>query len=305
MPRSETRTIIYAVTWIEIACSAMLAGLLVWKGILPGWRFLNTDFPNYYLVARLLREGYTLERIYDWVWLQRIKDHWGLDQPLVGFAGLTPFSALPIVPFSFFSALVAKRLWMLANLLLLASSIEFLNRVTTLGRRRLWLLCLLAVFPLRTSFLLGQMHLLVLYLFVGAYFFHRRGRRVGCAICLSIAGLLKVYPLLFGFYFLWKRQWRSAAAMLCVALLLLGISYLWIGSEAINIYATQVLPRSLQGEVLDPYSVHAASASTLFHRLFIFEPTPLVTAMRTVPPGRCPRPSRTQLTVGGASASAR
>ena len=39
-----------------------------------------------------------------------------------------------------------------------------------------------------------------------------------------------------------------------------------------NIYATQILPRSLQGEVLDPYSVHAASGAALFHRLFIAEP---------------------------------
>jgi hypothetical protein len=39
-----------------------------------------------------------------------------------------------------------------------------------------------------------------------------------------------------------------------------------------NIYATQILPRSLQGEVLDPYSVHAASGAALFHRMFIAEP---------------------------------
>ncbi len=137
---------------------------------------LNTDFPNYYLVARLLREGYSLDRIYDWIWLQRIKDHWGLDQALVGFAGLTPFSALPVVPLALFPAIVAKRLWILANVLFLGSSVELLSRVTTLGRRRVWLLALLAIFPLRTSFLFGQMHLLVLLLLASAYYFHRKGK---------------------------------------------------------------------------------------------------------------------------------
>lgn len=63
--------------WIEILCLAFLACLFLRKGLLPGWHTLNTDFPNYYLVARFLREGYILDRIYDWVWLQRIKDHWG------------------------------------------------------------------------------------------------------------------------------------------------------------------------------------------------------------------------------------
>jgi Glycosyltransferase family 87 len=257
---------------LEIGCSALLAALLLWKGILPGWRMLNTDFPNYYLVARLLREGYSLDRIYDWIWLQRIKDHWGLDQALVGFAGLTPFSVLPVVPLALLPALVAKRLWILANVLFLGSTVELLSRVTTLGRRRVWLLALLAIFPLRTSFLFGQMHLLVLLLLASAYYFHRRGRQIACGVCLAIAGVLKIYPLLLGGYFAWKRQWRPALAMLGATLLLVGAGYLVFGASLMNIYATQILPRSLQGEVLDPYSVHAASGAALFHRLFIAEP---------------------------------
>jgi hypothetical protein len=53
-----------------------------------------------------------------------------------------------------------------------------------------------------------------------------------------------------------------------------------MGSDVLNIYATQILPRSIQGEVLDPYSVHAASGAALFHRLLIAEralnPVPLL-----------------------------
>jgi hypothetical protein len=260
------------VSSLEVACCAILVALLFWKGILPGWRVLNSDFPNYYLVARLLREGYSLDRIYDWIWLQRIKDHWGLGQALVGFAGLSPFSALPVVPLSIFPAIVAKRLWIVANVLFLCSSVELLSRVTSLGRRRTWLLALLAVFPLRTSFLLGQMHVLVLLLLVAAYYFHRKGRQIACGVCLAIAGALKIYPLLLGGYLLWKKQWRPAFAMLCATLLLLAVGYLWFGSDVMNIYVAQILPRSLQGEVLDPYSAHAASGSALFHRLFIAEP---------------------------------
>jgi hypothetical protein len=257
---------------LEIACSAVLAALLLWKGILPGWRMLNTDFPNYYLVARLLREGYSLDRIYDWIWLQRIKDHWGLDQALVGFAGLTPFSALPIVPLALFPAIVAKRFWILASVLFLCSTVGLLSRVTTLGRRRIWLLALLAIFPLRTSFLFGQMHLLVLLLLASAYYFDRKGRQIACGACLAIAGALKIYPLLLAGYFAWKRQWRPTLAVLCATLLLVATGYVVFGAGLMNLYATQILPRSLQGEVLDPYSVHAASGAALFHRLFIAEP---------------------------------
>src|SRR5277367_4446074 len=111
-PKSKPHT---PLAWLESITLATLAILLLYQGIIPAWRHLNTDFPNYYLVARLLREGYALDRIYDWVWLQRIKDHWGLDQSLVAFAGLTPLSALPILPVAGFAALTAKRFWIVAN----------------------------------------------------------------------------------------------------------------------------------------------------------------------------------------------
>jgi hypothetical protein len=176
------------------------------------------------------------------------------------------------VPLALFPAIVAKRLWILANLLFLASSVELLSRATTLGRRRIWLLALLAIFPLRTSFLFGQMHLLVLLLLVAAYYFDRKGRQIACGFCLAIAGVLKIYPLLLCGYFAWKSQWRPVIAMLCATLLLVAAGYLVFGAGLMNIYATQILPRSLQGEVLDPYSAHAASGAALFHRLFIAEP---------------------------------
>ncbi len=259
--------------WIERLLCAALAALLLWKGILPAWHNLNTDFPNYYLVARLLREGYSLDRIYDWIWLQRIKDHWGLDQSLVGFAGLSPFSAPPIVPLSVFSALTAKRIWIVLNLLLLAASVELLHPLTSLGRRSIWMLALLAIVPLRTSFLYGQMHLCVLFLLVLAYYFHCRHRELACGACIALAAALKIYPLSFILYFLWKRQWRPALAILGTLALITFAGGFWMGWDLLHVYATQILPRSLQGEVLDPYNLHAESFAALLHRLFLFEPT--------------------------------
>jgi hypothetical protein len=257
---------------VELACLAILACLLVSKGVLPGWHRLNSDFPNYYLVARLLREGFSLDRIYDWVWLQRIKDHWGLDQPLVGFAGLTPLSALPILPVAALAALTAKRFWIVANLLFLLGTVETLQRTTQLGRRRIWILSLLAIIPLRSSFLLGQMHILVLFLLALAFFFLSRKQGIACGICVALAGSLKVYPLLFIFYFAWKRQWREVFSVACATVALVGVGYACMGSRVMHIYLTQIFPHSMQGEVIDPYNVRAASAAAFLHRLFIFEP---------------------------------
>ncbi len=258
--------------WAELACLAFLACLLLGRGVLPGWRVLHTDFPNYYLVARLLREGFSLDRIYDWIWLQRIKDHWGLDQPLVGFAGLTPLSALPVLPIAGFAALTAKRFWIIANLFFLFGTVEALNSATRLGRRRVWILSLLAIIPLRSSFVLGQMHILVLFLLALAYFFRSRKQGIACGICVALAGALKVYPLLFVFHFVWKKRWRESLSVICATVVLLGVGYACMGGHVMHIYLAQILPRSMQGEVIDPYNVRAASAAAFLHRLFLFEP---------------------------------
>src|SRR5271156_4272904 len=119
-------------TWLVI----LLAASLLWKGVLPGWKTLNTDFPNYYVVARLIREHYCLDRIYDWIWFQRIADHFGIGHQLVGFLGLTPFSALPIFPLVWLPVLEAKRLWIVCNVAFLAAALQLLSRQTGLNTRR-------------------------------------------------------------------------------------------------------------------------------------------------------------------------
>src|ERR1700757_103185 len=111
-------------TVVEAGLLLLLSAFVVLKGLIPGWRTLNTDFPNYYVAARLIREHYCLDRIYDWIWFQRATDHFGVGQQLTGFLGLTPFSALPIVPLSWLTVLEAKRFWIICNIALLAGSIE-------------------------------------------------------------------------------------------------------------------------------------------------------------------------------------
>ncbi|HYK34867.1 glycosyltransferase 87 family protein [Alloacidobacterium sp.] len=268
------QAIIATKAWLgfEWGCLVLLALLLLGRGILPGWHRLNFDFPNDYVVARLLRGGYSLDHVYDWVWLQRIKDHWGLDVPLVDYAGQPPLSALPLLPVAGFGALTAKRIWIVANFFFLFGAAEAMHRATQLGRRRVWLLILLAVIPLRASFLLGQFHILVLFLLALAYLFRSRSRSVACGICIALAGGLKVYPLTFAVYFAWKKQWRELISIVVATAALVGISYAWVGGHVMHMYLTQVLPRSMQGEVIDPYNVRSSSAVAFLHRLFLFEP---------------------------------
>src|SRR5262249_17255230 len=83
---------------VEWAVLVGLAWLFVRNGFLVGWASLNTDFPNYYLAGQLFRDGYPMERLNDWIWFQRQKDHAQIQQALVGYIPSTLLSMLMIVP---------------------------------------------------------------------------------------------------------------------------------------------------------------------------------------------------------------
>ena len=79
----------------------MLFVLLLYMGLhtLPrAWRSLITDFPNYYIAAQLVHQGYDTSRMYEWTWIEREKDHRSIDVRVIGLAPITPFSTLVIWP---------------------------------------------------------------------------------------------------------------------------------------------------------------------------------------------------------------
>jgi hypothetical protein len=258
--------------WAEHLLLLILVATFAVKGFTPAWRHLNSDFPNYYLIARLYRAGYPLERVYDWTWLQRQKDHQGIDQGLVSFIPSTLPSALAVAPWSSLPPLEAKHRWILLNLAFLPLIAFLFVRMTKLGWERVALLMFLAFIPLRNNFLFGQMHLVVLFLLTLAAWLFFRDSRLLSGISLAMAAALKIFPALFLIYFAWKRQWRAAIGL---AVGLIGVALISIylfGMDACLLYVRQVLPAGLRGETLDPYNPAWNSWTALLRRLFIAEP---------------------------------
>ncbi len=249
-----------------------LLAIFIWKGLVPGWRSLNSDFPNYYLVAQLYRKGYPLSRVYDYLWLQRQKDHASLETPLVAYAPQTVFSSLPLAPFSSQPPLEAKRAWLFINLVLLGLTGYLLNSMTKLGVRRVAVLTFLCMDPLRMNFLYGQQHILVLFLLTLAAWLWLGNWPASSGATLAVAAALKIYPILFLLYFLRKKAWRAVTGLVVTSLGLLALSVRLFGYEVHRIYFMEVLPRAMRGENIDPYSNGWNSATALLHKLFITEP---------------------------------
>lgn len=258
--------------WIKHLLLVLLVGGFIVKGFVPAWRHLNSDFPNYYLVARLYRAGYPLERVYDWTWLQRQKDRQGIDQRLVSFIPSTLPSALAVAPWSSLPPLEAKRRWLILNLGVLLLTAFVLTRITKLGWERIALLIFLAFIPLRNEFLFGQMHLVVLLLLTFAAWLFFRDSQFLSGISLAMAAVLKIFPALFVIYFAWKRQWRAAIGLALGLAGAAAMSLYLFGRSACLLYVRQVLPAGLRGETLDPYNPAWNSWTALVRRLFIAEP---------------------------------
>ncbi|HEV2246375.1 MAG TPA: glycosyltransferase family 87 protein, partial [Terriglobia bacterium] len=256
----------------ESAILLLLIGMFLWRGFLPGWRSLNTDFPNYYLAARLYRQRFPMDRVYDWTWFIRQKDHAGIENPVVGFASLTLLSILPVEPLASLPPLAAKRLWLIVNLIFLGLIILLLNQISELGLRRVMILTFVALDPLSINFLYGQMHVLVLLLLTFAAWGYLRGRSATSGAVLAAASALKIYPAFFLFYFIRKKQWRAVFGLVAGCIILAGLSVALFGLEANRTYLFEVLPGSLSGTSLGPYAVRWNSLTALLRRLFIAEP---------------------------------
>jgi Glycosyltransferase family 87/WD40-like Beta Propeller Repeat len=256
----------------RILLLAVLSGIFCFTGLVPAWRRLNTDFPNYFVAASIHSRGLSLDRAYEWPWFQRQKDHLGIDQALVGFAPHPPLCALPFLPLTHLSALNAKRVWLVFNVLFLAIVFWILQRLTSIPWLNVVTLGLLCIVPLRSNLQDGQYYILILLLISAGYYAWRRKRPFVSGLLLSAAAALKLFPGMFLLLFLWKRQWRAVGGFVLGFAALTVISILTFGWNVHQVYVVEVLPRAMRGDLLGPYFLGWSSFSAYWHHAFLYEP---------------------------------
>jgi hypothetical protein len=260
--------------WNSIAEWALLALTVIYfaSHTLPAaWKTLNTDFPNYYLTARLANEGSNTSQVYEWVWLQRQKDHREIDQPIVSFVPITPFSSLFVWPFASLRPLDAKHCWLILNILFILASSLLLRSLLPFPWRRIALIATMSV-PLNTNFLFGQYYVCLLFILTLACWCYVKEKRFSSGVLVGIGFGVKLFPLLYFAYFLRKRDIRALAGGIVGGCGAAIASIVVFGWQANRVLVEQVLPWALRGEGMDPYNLSSGSITTVLHRLFIYEP---------------------------------
>jgi len=237
-----------------------------------GWTQAETDFPNYYTAAGLVRQHQPLHNYYDWTWFARQMNYAGNGTQLGAYTPQTPLSMLPMVELAGFAPQTAKRIWLVSNLAFLGLTIWLLSQVTRFRFEAIWLLASCGYFSLRTNFLYGQYYIFLLFLLTLAfYFLHRKSHLLGGCTTGIVFGL-KLYGGPFLLYFAAKRQWRALIGMIAMVIFLVGVAIVLFGPADVHYYATQILPRSLEGGSVDPYSPGDPTFSTLLRRVLVAEP---------------------------------
>ena len=177
----------------NVAVILALAGITCFFAIGFDQRAKGTDFPDFYIAARMVLEGRG----------HQLYDFQAQDQYQVRYVGRTgtyyihpPFETLLYFPFSLGSLPAAYLLWCIFNVAVLACvAIAFQRHILTPWDWRVLLLLFFVFPPLLLNFLQGQDSLLLLLLMTGAVVALKRDRNF-IAGCLLACGLFKFHLIL-------------------------------------------------------------------------------------------------------------
>jgi len=236
-----------------------------------GWTRISTDFPNYYIGAVAARQHDSLPNLYDWTWFARQMNYAGIENQLGGYVPQSPATMLPLIPMAGFPPLTAKRIWLVLNLILLLVVIGILARMTGVRWEYLTILLLCGYRSVMTNFIYGQYYIFLLFLLtLTLYTFARQRDGLSGFLC-GATFAMKLYsgPLLI--YFAAKRAWTSVLGMVAGVACVGGVALLLFGWSGIAFYLTHVLPRTLEGNSIDPYNLLTTTPTMLLHRVFFRE----------------------------------
>jgi hypothetical protein len=259
---------------------ALLAVILVLKGIFPALTTVRTDFANYYTSSYVLvHENKNIDKLYDADWFARKAA--ALGSPDGGiFQPFPPPTALLMVPLTIFDMQTAERIWTVLNVGILIVFVSTVSRLSAFDPVLSFFLVLVSGFALINNFYLGQIYLLMVLCLALSIRYYLRGKDLLSGLYAGIFIPVKYFPICLLIFFILQRRWFAAAAGVLVALILVCISLASMGWEIHWSYAQRILVHHLDGQMANPFSARYQSWNSLLRSVFIgdgaLNPHPLV-----------------------------
>ena len=214
---------------VRIPLLIALSAFVVWKGIIPAWTTVDSDFPNYYTGSHLVLAGVNCDSLYNNAWFGAQAVAVGLSSR-AAFIPFPPATVFVMMPVAWLAPLPALRAWTLLNIALLLVAIVLLRSITK--RDAIWcaLIVLASGQALANNFRLGQAYLV---LTVGVLLIYRgmqRDRSFAAGVALGVGAAIKYFPAMYALLLVNRKEWRtlfwagiSFTAIVIAAIAVVGI----------------------------------------------------------------------------------
>lgn len=229
------------------------------------------DFSNSYFAAKLIRDGgspNTLFTIYDfnaYIW------GFGYTNELVDFYLNSPFTVTFFYPLTFIEdPYIAKAFFNLFGMTLFVGCVyKLIKRINPSLNYLLGLIPFLFFIPIRNQILFGQSYFLILsFVILGFLYVEKSKVKLGAGL-MALAVLLKIVPVLYGLYLLFKKKWKSILYIGISILLFLLVSVLISGVNLWHTYLIDILPNAILNNSTVDFRYNAQSMDVFLKTIFV------------------------------------
>jgi hypothetical protein len=271
--------------YVAMLLLAVLATLVVARGVVRAMSAVDSDFPSYLTAARIVADRGSVERLYDIPWFQEQMRGYRIGEPSAGkFSPFPPPTALLLLPIAHLEPLDALRVLTAVSVVCLVGAIALLSRILVWTLVDAAVLVLLSAPAILTTLRLGQPYIVVSAFCIAGYYAYLRNRPWLAGACFGLFVPIKYFPLIYVAWFALRRCWQVAAGAGAVIAMVSLVSVWILGWKLHAQFLGAVLGSHLVARLgmQDPFAVSFQSFDTLFRQLFVLDatanPHPLVVA---------------------------
>jgi hypothetical protein len=199
-------------TKFKLRLAIILLFPLFWFGIKAGWNNADSDFPNYYVSAQLLKNK-ILHKAYDVNFFnQEIQTYNSNASGL--FVMYPPTTAILALPLTSFDLLTAKRIWMIISLCAAFGIIVLLQKILNIDKVDAANLILICGFNLYNDLMLGQVYVVMIFLILAGYFCMIKENYFNAGILWGVVAAIKFLPLFFIPFLLYQKYHKVTLGLI-------------------------------------------------------------------------------------------
>jgi hypothetical protein len=265
---------------VQLSLIVFLLLLFVFKGVLPSFSHIGTDFANYYTASWIaLHARPETAQLYDQRSFGAIAAGLGGPQESI-FQPFPPPTALIMTPLAMLPMAAAKDIWTVVSVLAAGALTFLLRQLGDLDLVTSSLILFGCGWALVNNVYLGQVYLMVLFCLALSLHFMFRGNDVLAGVLAGLFFPIKYFPLCLVALFVLERRWRSVYASVVTSAVVVVASVLALGWDIHLQFIKGVFTNHLDGAMANPFAPAYQSWNSLLRNLFLkdpaFNPSPLI-----------------------------